>query len=163
MEDSDPFWSKIDKFRKTSAGASYGVYIPLSSLIPATKEKGGLSVRVITKARRQAKIESLHEGYAPNCPFTVRDNEDGTYTILDGNHRYEAILFLIHRMEKHGTPCIYNMEFKIPCQVYRIDIPLDMAMSYCTLVNDLQLCAAGGNALDTLRFIQNMITQLTDG
>ena len=167
---AEPFWTRIDKYRKESTDpGSYGCYIALNMLIPATGtatkglESAGLQVRVITHARLRAKVESLERGYSPNCPFTVRDNNNGTYTILDGNHRFAAMVSLIQRQEKQGIQCIYTMEYKVPCLVFRSDIPVDMAMNYCTVVNDLQLCAAGGNALDTLRFIQNMIKQLSDG
>ena len=89
-------------------------------------------------------------------PLGCPENEGGFER--KGNHRG------CHPWEeKQGIQCIYTMEYKVPCLVFRSDIPVDMAMNYCTVVNDLQLCAAGGNALDTLRFIQNMIKQLSDG
>ena len=156
------------RYEKQGADASsYGFKLALKHLRTSTEKVGvagtGLQARKITRARLQAKVRSLEKLYSPNSPMTVRENGDGTYTILDGNHRYMAMDYLIRRQEEHGVKCIYTWDTLIPCLVYVKDIPIGLAMNYCSVVNDLQLCASGGNALDTLRFVHNMIDQLGDG
>ena len=44
--------------------------------------------------------------------------------------------------------------------MYEARIPVDLAMNYASLVNDMQLCADGGTAMDLLRFMRNLQKQL---
>ena len=43
--------------------------------------------------------------------------------------------------------------------MYGPGIPVDLAMNYASLVNDMQMCADGGTALDLLRFMLNLQAQ----
>jgi hypothetical protein len=154
--DDIDYWRQID----ASDPDSMGRLIKWSDLRSGTDADSDLRVRCVLKMRMMAKTEQIKGKYLTNFPFCVRDNGDGTFTVFDGNHRFHAIGYWI----KKGTLVpnnIYTEDFKVPCVVYRKEIPVELALQYATLTNDMQRCAAGGTAMDFLRFIKNIRIQLS--
>ena len=135
--------------------------IPLRCLKSSSTAYGALKVRAVFHARMLKKAADLKGGYMPNQPMSVRANDDETFTIFDGNHRYEAINYLIAHGAQNQP---YTEDTMIPCVVYSSSLPAQVAMKFATLTNELQLCAAGGTALDFLRFLLNLSRErITEG
>ena len=130
--------------------------IPFKSLRSSDTSAGQLKVRAVFHARMLKKSQDVKGGYMPNQPMSVRANDDGTFTIFDGNHRYEAIQYLINHFGQNQP---YSTETQIPCVIYSAALPSLVAMRFATLTNELQLCAAGSSSLDFLRFLLNLSTE----
>ena len=127
--------------------------LPYHSLTSSATASGELKVRAVFHNRMLKKAGDLKGGYMPNQPMSVRRNQDGTHTIFDGNHRYEAIKYL---MEHGGPNQPYTSDTQIPCVVYGSTMPTQLAMKFAVLTNEIQLCAAGSTPLDFLRFVFNL-------
>jgi hypothetical protein len=155
--------SDIDFWRFVDMGSadSLGRFICWKDLRSGTNADSDLKVRRVLKMRMMSKTEQLKGKYLTNFPFCVRDNGDGTFTVFDGNHRYHAIGYWIEKGALVPNN-IYTENFKIPCIVYRKDIPIEVALQHATITNDMQRCASAGTAMDFLRFIKNIRIQLND-
>ena len=131
------------------------VSIPWHLLRSGHAPDSSLKVRKVLRARMLQKVEHLKGGYMTNFPFSVRANGDGTFTVFDGNHRYHAIQHYINQGDDlPDNP--YTKDFAVPCIVYKNATPDPLAMAYASLTNDVQRCAAGGTAMDFLRFTTNI-------
>jgi hypothetical protein len=152
----------IDFWRAVIEGCkdSISVGIKWSQLRSGTDADSDLKVRKVLRPRMLAKSEQIKGRYLSNFPFCVRDNGPDangvhTYTVFDGNHRYHAIGHWIQKgTQLPDNP--YSPDFKVPCLVFRKDIPIALALQYATLTNDMQRCASAGTAMDFLRFIKNI-------
>ena len=142
----------IEYWQKPLPDDHSGLQIPWSKLRSGNAADSDLKGRKVFHGRMMTKADQIKEKYLSNMPFCVRDNEDGTYTVFDGNHRYHAIGYWI----SEGHP-FYHKDFKIPCVVYQKAIPSAIAMSFATITNDVQCLASGGTPLDFLRFLKNII------
>ena len=127
--------------------------VPLKFLVSAVQSASSLKIRMVQNARMMKKVPLLRTGFMRNFPFCVRKNDDSTYTVFDGNHRFHAILWMI---AQKWDDCLWTMETEIPCIVYKSSLSTELAMKYAALTNELQLCAEGATPLDTLRLILNL-------
>ena len=114
-----------------------------------------LKVRQVLQSRLLDRAADLKNGFGTSFSLSVRLEEDGTYTVFDGNHRYHAIK---HLMELDASK--YTEETKIPCVVYKSTLPDILAMQYAQILNDIQLCASGATAMDFMRFLKNHATRV---
>jgi hypothetical protein len=129
--------------------------ISLNQLVSGVQASSQLKIRMVLQQRVMDKVALLRGGFVTNSPFSVRKNdpEGTTFTIFDGNHRFHAIMWLIkNEPGKHD----WTMETKVPCNVFSESLTTENAMTYAALLNELQLCAAGGTPLDFLRLILNL-------
>ena len=127
--------------------------VPLKLLVSAVQSASSLKIRMVQNARMMKKVPLLRTGFMRNFPFCVRKNDDSTYTVFDGNHRFHAILWMI---AQEWDDCLWTMETEIPCIAYKSSLSTELAMKYAALTNELQLCAEGATPLDTLRLILNL-------
>ena len=129
--------------------------IPLSKLVSGVQASSHLKIRMVLTQRVMDKVALLRGGFVTNSPFSVRrnDSEGMTFTIFDGNHRFHALMWLIaNEPNKHN----WTLESKVPCNVFSQLLTTENAMAYAALLNELQLCAAGGTPMDFLRLILNL-------
>ena len=79
------FWERMAHYKEGVAEIDF-------DLLECTADASGeLKVRVVLDSRVTTKVESMRGGWMHNAVFTVRRNENGTYTVFDGNHRYHGI------------------------------------------------------------------------
>jgi len=148
----------IDDYLVDKASGNVGRFLAWKDLRSGLLPSSDLKVRRVFTVNMLAKAEQLKTGYTTAFMMCVRDNEDGTYTVFDGNHRYHAIGHWIKKgKELPNNP--YSPEFQIPCLVYKRSLPNEQAMHYATVINDMQRYSRGGSTLDFLRFLKNLRAQ----
>jgi hypothetical protein len=142
---------------KNDDDGGFGWKLKFSELVSGADADSELKVRKVFRDRVMKKVEVLRRGYINSFPFSVRKNENGTYTVFDGNHRYHAISQLISK----GVDGFTN-DMRISCIVYGTSLPVGLAMQHASTLNDIQRCSAGSSTLDYLRFLTNIQQQCTD-
>ena len=167
MDDDSPRLPSPSKNRTQRARTSIGIQamvtsceegylqIPLSKLVSGVQASSQLKVRMVLTQRVMDKVALLRGGFVTNSPFSVRrnDSEGTTFTTFDGNRRFHALQWLIKNEPNDHD---WTLESKVPCNVFSQSLTTENAMTYAALLNELQLCAAGGTPMDFLRLILNL-------
>ena len=132
--------------------------VAFSRLISSMDPSGDLKVRKVFKERLMANVKKVQGGWMANQVFTVRATGDPMdsktkFTIFDGTHRYHGVDYIIHVLKDLK---IFSMEWDAPCLIYKKSLPDDTAMTFATLVNEMQKLSSSGTTLDFMRFLANL-------
>jgi ParB-like chromosome segregation protein Spo0J len=92
-------------------------------VLPLDKIVSRLSVRRISSAGLKRIQESMQKvGFLENYPITVTLQEDGSYLLIDGNHRYESARVL----GLTSVPCLIRRDLPED-EMYRLAIQSNSA------------------------------------
>jgi len=166
---SSSLYKEVQKYLVTT-NDTFGALIPFNQIDAGTgiddeKEKEA-NVRRTSKARVHQKAKDLRAGYNTAFPVLARLKPPGSANmfpwLFDGRHRYFAMKMLMEHDPPPTGNHPYTVDYPIPTVLFEHTMPDSLCRRYGMVTNDIQTCAAGGTAMDILRFLHNEAKELSD-